>query len=463
VDDVRDFIKLLRRPLNKLPDPLPMTPIPGPFTVSIRPSGSKSLTNRALILGGLSNGVTYLRWPLLDADDAQVMVEGLRRMGAQIRVVRKDSDGELLRIDGVSGRPRGAGELNLGGAGTAVRFLTAAAGLSDGETVIDGSDRMRHRPIAGLVAAMRAMKVRVDFLNEYGFPPIRISVAEDGGRLAGGTLHLPPQASSQFISALLMVAPWTREGISIELDKPPISKPYVHMTLELLKRLGATNVIASADLRELLVAPGPLQAFDLNIEPDASGATYFWAAAANHPGSSCRILGITQDSLQGDAAFPKLLDRMGASSHVDEDGATVTAPIDGALHSVDADLSDMPDAAMTLAAVACFAIGKTRMKGLGTLPIKECNRLAATVTELRKCSVLIEATADSLSIESPKDGMGDEPIVFSTYHDHRMAMALAVVGLRRPNVSIADPVCVAKTYPTFWRDLSMLYEAAIEP
>lgn len=445
-----------------MPDPLPMQPIPGSFNVAIRPPGSKSLTNRALLLASLARGSSYLNRPLMDAEDAQVMVEGLRRMGAEIRLAREDSEGEVIRVEGVGGRPHGAGELNLAGAGTAVRFLSAAAALARGETIIDGSERMRKRPIAGLVAALRAMHVRVDFLGEYGYPPIRIISGDDGGRLAGGSFRLPSQTSSQFISALLMVAPWTREGISVELAEPPVSAPYVRMTMELMRRLGAANVVVSENGCELLVAPGPLQAFDLSIEPDASGASYFWAAGAIVEGSHCRVRGVGSESMQGDAAFPSLLARLGAGVTVTEDESTVSAPVNP-LVGVDTDLIDMPDTAMTLAAVACFAEGRTTLRSLGTLPLKECDRLATTLTELKKLGIDVAATADSLTIEPSRTVMeSNDPVLFETSDDHRMAMSLALIGLRRKHISIANPACVAKTYPTFWRDLARLYQAAID-
>lgn len=454
----------LRRPLDAMPDPLPLAPLPGAFDVSLRPPGSKSLTNRALALGSLATGATFLRRPLLSAEDAQVMIEGLRRFGARIGTVQDAYEGELLRIDGVAGRPTSAGSLNLANAGTAVRFLSTIAGLARGETIIDGSARMRQRPIGGLVAVLRAMRVGAEFLGEYGFPPVRIAPPADGGPLAGGTLRLPPQASSQFISALLMIAPWTLEGISIELGEPPVSASYLRMTLELLRRLRASNVAASDDLMSMLVAPGPLQAFDLDIEPDASGATYLWAAAALTPGARCAITGIGAESLQGDAAFAGVLARAGARVEVGDEFTTVRAPTNGALAGVTEDFSDMPDAAMTLAAAACFAEGPTTIRGLGTLPIKECDRLAATVTELRKVGADVRATEDSLTLKPPTgQALADaEPVVFDTYHDHRMAMSLALVGLRRANVAVADPGCVAKTYPTFWRDLARLYESAMD-
>ena len=455
------LVETLRRPLADLPDPLPLTPLPGPFETTLRPPGSKSLTNRALVLAALAGGVSRLHRPLRTADDARVMIDGLRRFGALIHEDKDLSGAESLRIEGVAGHPRGAGELDLADAGTAVRFLSAVAGLAVGATVIDGSARMRQRPIDGLVAALRAMKVRVEYLGEYGVPPIRIEPPADGGPLVGGVLRLPAQASSQFISALLMIAPWTAEGLSIELPAPPTSAAYVRMTIDLVQRLGARHASASEDGRTLVVAPGPLRGFDLEIEPDASGATYFWAAAALTPGARIVVRDLTRDSLQGDTGLAHTLARLGAEVEFGAEAIAVRGP--ARLAGIDADFSDMPDAAMTLAAVSVFADGPTTITGLGTLPIKECDRLASTVTELRKIGVGVTATNDSLTIapcELPTRTTAD-PVIFETYRDHRMAMALALVGLRRPNIAVRDPGCVAKTYPTFWRDLARLYESAL--
>jgi len=452
------MIETLRRPLGAMPDPLPLAPIPGPFEAVVRPPGSKSLTNRALALASLAGGVSMLYRPLLDADDVRVMTAGLARFGAVVREDADDPDLPAFRVEGVAGHPRGAGELNLENAGTAVRFLSAVAGLADGATTIDGSPRMRQRPIDGLVAALRAMKVRVEYLGEYGHPPVRIEPPADGGPLVGGNLHLPTQASSQFISALLMIGPWTSEGVSIELPATPPSASYVRMTVELLRRLGARHASASEDARSLVVAPGPLRGFDIEIEPDASGATYLLAAAALTPGARVTIPDLHSGSLQGDTMFVRTLARMGAEAEVGSQSVSVRGP--AGLAGVEADFSDMPDAAMTLAALAVFADGPTTITGLGSLPVKECDRLAATVSELTKVGAGVRATGESLTVEPIPPSARDEPVVFDTYHDHRMAMALSLVGLRRPNVAVRDPACVAKTYPGYWRDLARLYALA---
>lgn len=459
---MRDFVNLLRRPLSDMPDPLPMQPMPRPFEMAQQPPGSKSLTNRALVLAGLASGASVLRNPLLGAEDSTVMIEALRRFGVHIHEDINANGQSFLRVEGVNGVPSGAGSVHLANAGTAVRFLTAFAALGAGETIIDGSARMRERPIGGLVAALRGLHVRVEFEGEYGFPPIRVIPPRGGSQLLGGELHLPEQASSQFISALLMIAPWTRDGITIELDAPPLSASYLHMTLTLLTRLGVAGIEFSPDFTSMHVPPNPVHAFDFLIEPDASGATYFWAAAAMTPGSSCSIRDIGDESVQGDAQFAAALARMGAIADIDQNHIRIGSPPEGDLFPIQTDFSNMPDAAMTLAAVAAFVPGRSVIRGLATLPFKECDRLKATMTELRKLGIRVDTTAESLTIEGdPAAATRDAPVTFDTYDDHRMAMALALIGLRRPNVFIENPSCVAKTYPSFWRDLALMYDAAL--
>jgi len=457
----------LARPLEELPDPLVLTALPGPFGVVVKPPGSKSLTNRALVIAALAEGETVLRRPLLDAQDAELMIAALRRFGATIREFRAEDGARCLRVRGVGGRPRGAGEIHVGNAGTVARFLSGVAALADGPTVIDGSERMRQRPIGGLASALRALRVRVDFLGEYGYPPLRITPSSERA-LTGGALHLSKPPSSQFISALLMIAPWTRDGMHLTVDEEVTSPAYVRMTLDLLRRLGAADVRASDDLREVRVGRAPLEGFRYDVEPDASSATYFWAAAAITPGSSCSAPGLSRLSLQGDAWFPEALERMGALVRAEKNWIVTAAPPDGAdLRPTTCDLASMPDTAMTLAAAACFARGTTTITGLETLKVKETDRLAATQTELRKIGVQVSATDDSLTISPPlsliePSGPDGPPSLatFDTYNDHRMAMSLALIGLRRGHVAIRDPLCVAKTYPTFWRDLARVYAAS---
>jgi 3-phosphoshikimate 1-carboxyvinyltransferase len=312
------------------------------------------------------------------------------------------------------------------------------------------------------------------------FPPVRITPPTDLPR--GATLTLSTTLSSQFISALLLIAPWLPGGLTLKLEGEVTSPTYVHMTLGLLDQFGAT-VRTSDSLAVIRVAPPPggagLAPFDYLVEPDASGATYFWGAAAFVPGAICRVEGLDSHSLQGDTRFPDLLARMGATL-LRDDAAPGPHPApegDPAPHvpsigirgpatlaPIMADLSPMPDATMTLAVAACFASGRSILRGLRTLRVKETDRIAALQAELAKLGVKVETNVlgdrDAITITPPPAGISVSPdappIVFDTYDDHRMAMSLALIGLRRPNVFIRNPGCVAKTYPAFWRDFAGL-------
>lgn len=446
-------VEVFRRPLEDLPDPLPVPMLPGPFKIALRPPPSKSITNRLFVIAALARGESVLERPLVDAVDAKVMIRAIEDLGADVRA--GDTD---VRVRGVAGNPRGGVNLHLENAGTAVRFLTAAAALAHGRVTIDGSARMRERPIAGLVSSLRAMRIAARFPGTYGFPPVQLDPGPD--QLEGGRVTLDTQASSQFISALLMIAPWTRRGIELNLEGEITSKPYVVMTMELLRRAGA-RVDATGTMRRIFVAPGGVEGFRIAVEPDASGATYFQAAAALTPGSTCTIQGLPPMSLQPDGRFAELLMVLGAGAERGEDSVTTTAPEEEEpFRGTRFDLSWAPDAAMTLAVAGAFAEGTTTINGLRTLRDKECDRLHATVRELTKLGVRVRETPSSLVVTGgvPEGGA---PVELDTYDDHRMAMALAVAGLRREGVLVRDPACVSKTYPTFWADLAALYESAL--
>lgn len=464
-------------PLQGLADPLPLSPVPegSRLRATIRPPGSKSLTNRALLLAGLANGTSTLRSALTDADDAQRMLAALKTLGCKVHAPTDDPARPTLEITGVDGRwqvPREGVRLDLQNAGTATRFLTAASVLASGPVTLDGNSRMRERPIDDLAAVLPALGAQVDYLATHGCPPITVTPHARSRRHTA--IDLPTTTSSQFISALLMLGPWLPEGITVRLRGEITSPPYIVMTLKLLDQLGARTRV-SEDLRVLRVgapagAATGLPAFDYTVEPDASGATYFWAASAIIPGSRVTIDGLTAASLQGDAKFPDLLARTGATLEVDPQGhTTVVGP--ATPKPIDADMSDMPDAAMTLAAVCAFAPGRSVLRGIRTLRVKETDRIAAMQNELRKLGVRVEHDVpedpDALSITPPEGGIDCTPdaprVEFDTYDDHRMAMSMALVGLRRPNCFIRDPGCVRKTYPTFWRDFDALRASATTP
>lgn len=473
-------VATLARPLHELPDPLPIPVLLRPFSVSIRPPGSKSLTNRALLLAALSGGTSTLLNPLTEADDAKVMLRALRTLGAGIP---PDPSGSILSITGTQARWRPSTPnptLNLNNAGTATRFLAAAALLAPPGTsiTIDGDARMRERPIAELTRALIQLGAKVEHLAHPDCPPIRITPPADLARLSD-CITFPTTASSQFISALLLVAPFLPNALTITFDGPVTSPSYIHMTLALLRQVGVR--VEGAPPGTIRVHPiTHLPPFTLDIEPDASGATYFEAAAALSPTSTLTIDALSRvpprsasDSspaqpLQGDTLFTTFLEAIGCPVS----GPYITVRGPASLLPIDFDLADMPDTAMTAAVLACFAsptptnpTATTTLRGLRTLRVKETDRLAALQTELTKIGATVTITPDhhdeSLVITPPPPhsllAPSASPITFDTYHDHRMAMALALVGLRRPNILIANPGCVAKTYPTFFQHLATLY------
>lgn len=464
---------LLRRPLAEAPDPLPLPPPRGrgaaPFDADVTPPGSKSLTNRAILVAALAEGESTLRGALVDADDALRMVEALRALGAEVDV----REGGEVRVTGVGGRwrPRkiedGRVVLNLNNAGTATRFLAAASLLSPTPVVIDGNARMRQRPIGELGEILTRLGARVRYLGEAGCPPMEVS--PPAALITEKTVEIPTTQSSQFISALLLIAPWTNPGLTIKLTGEVTSASYIEMTVGLLERLGA-GVRSAADMRVIRVGPSAagrgVPAFTYDVEPDASGATYFWAAASLIPNAACRVLGLDSSSLQGDASFTDLLARMGATVTVRQPAVGLPpyietrGPVD--LAGLMADMSDMPDAAMTLAVVASFAQGISILRGLKTLRVKESDRIGAMQKELGKIGVKVESPvagdSGAMTITPPRGGVdcspNAPPVYFDTYDDHRIAMSLALVSLRRPNVFINHPQCVAKTYATYWRDFA---------
>lgn len=456
----RSIVEVLGRPLGKLPDPLELAPAPAGVTTTVELPGSKSLTNRALLLAALADGESVVRRALLDADDARVMIEALRTLGAG---VEQGEDGSL-RIRGCAGRFRGGCSINLKNAGTATRFLAAAACLADGPVVIDGNARMRERPIGELVGMLRRLGARVEELGAPGRVPLRVHPC----RPEGGVLRVPTTLSSQFVSALMMAAPWFARGLSVEFDGPVTSPGYIEMTSGLMRETCGVTVKGSVEKGRIVVAPGGVRGFAYTVEPDASGATYLAAAAALIPGARVVLPGLTERTLQSDAGFLGVLERCGGL--VARDAAGSIAAHGGAARAIEADLGLMPDTAMTLAAVACFAPGTTTIRGLRTLRVKETDRIAAIAAELGKLGVLVEvfsytdasgAVDEGVRITPPAGGIDLSPgggrVEFETYDDHRMAMSLALIGLRRPGVWIRDPGCVAKTYPGFWADLSRLY------
>lgn len=447
-------------------DELELPAPPQSFHAEFTPPGSKSLTNRAVLLAALARGTSLIRGALTEADDAIAMRRALTQCGAHF----EDSP-EGIRITGTDGRLHSTSQpLDLNNAGTAVRFLAGAALLADGPITVTGNARMRERPIGELGEFLKVMGCSIAFEGKDGCPPMTVTPPQT---FESRVLDVPATASSQFISALLLAAPWLNGGLTIRFTGEITSASYIAMTLGLLGKLGA-HVQVSDRMRVIRVRGSwkeeseerpvvrGIPAFSYDVEPDASGATYWWCAGALVKGSTTEVKGLGPSSLQGDAHFPDLLARMGALVEKSDDAIRVTG---AELRPILTDMSDMPDAAMTLAVAACFADGTSILKGVGTLRVKECDRIEALRTELAKLGVRVESPvsgdAGAMTITPPDGGVycgSDAPRVkFDTYDDHRMAMALSLFALRRPNITIRDPGCVRKTYPSYWREFARLF------
>jgi len=426
--------------LISYPDELLIKPFRQPARGSLRLPGSKSITNRALILAALSDTPCRIDHPLLSEDTA-VMIAALRRLG--VAVEDHESSLRVSRPAHPTLLPAGQAELFVGNSGTSMRFLTALVSLARGRFRLDGVPRMRERPIEDLLSALRQLGVSARSELDNGCPPV--VVWADG--LPGGSVNIKGDVSSQFLSGLLMAAPLARAPVTLTVEGPLVSRPYVDMTLAMIHTFGA-------EIEE--PAPGifcipPLQHYQApnvyTVEPDASAASYFLAAAAV-TGGEVRLEGLTRESLQGDIRLADLLEQMGC--RVDWGGALTLRG--GPLRGLDVDMNDISDTVMTLGAVACFADGPTTIRNVAHIRHKETDRLAALATELRRLGAGVEETSDSLTIRpGPLHGAAVE-----TYQDHRMAMSLAGVGRRVPGVVIRNPGCVAKTYPNFFADLEKL-------
>lgn len=434
---------------SQYPDKLAIQPLTQPPKAHLDVPGSKSITNRALVLAALScgTGECFLTNALL-SEDTDVMVGALRVLGFSVDVQRESPP--RIRVskkvkDAVI--PRQRAELFVGNSGTTMRFLTAMVALGHGRYRLDGVERMRERPIEDLLAALRQLGVSAYCEHSNGCPPV---VVEANG-ISGGTVRIKGDLSSQFLSALLMVAPLAQGDVAVEVEGPLVSVPYVTMTLELMRRSGAR--IQAWDQRKFLVqGASGYGRFDFDIEADASAASYFFAAAAITGGTVSVGIAIEMQGmppLQGDFHFVDLLERMGCV--VDRPGYTIR--VRGShLRGIDVDMNAISDTVMTLAAVACFAEGPTMIRNIAHIRHKETDRLTALAIELRKVGAEVDEFPDGLRI-TPRPLHGAE---IETYNDHRMAMSMALIGLRVPGIVIKNPGCVAKTYPGFWEDFAKL-------
>lgn len=421
------------------PAQLSLSPPPGPVQAAVRLPGSKSLTNRALLLAALADGTSRLRRPL-HSEDTAYMTEALRCLGVCI-----DHEPEATVVRGVGGAlsASSCAHLFVGNSGTTVRFLTAAACLAPPNTsiVLDGTARMRERPLRDLLGALLVLGVQAESVNGHGCPPVRVQ----GGGMAGGACRLAGDVSSQFLSALLQVAPFARQDVEIEIVGDLVSKPYVAMTQAVMRVFGAE--VENDGCKRLRVRAGQrYHACDYEIEADASNASYFLAGAAL-TGGTVTLSNLGTGSIQGDVRFADVLERMGCTI---TRGPQITVSGPARLHAVDADMADIPDTAQTLAVCAAFADGPSRISGLASLRVKETDRVRAVAVELSKIGAVVEEGPDFWLISPPVGGRY-VPAQIDTYDDHRMAMAFALAGLRVPNIVINEPGCVAKTFPDFWQ------------
>jgi len=420
----------------------------GPVEAIVRPPGSKSLINRYLLCTSLADGQSTLRGAAL-SDDALRMIEGLREL--EIRVELRE-DANVIEVHGCHGQiPATSAEIDAGSAGTAMRFLTALACLGHGSYRLNGSPRMRERPIAQLVGALQEIGGALGYDGAEGYPPL--TMAARG--LAGGEVVFDSPPSSQFVSALLMVAPYAARDVLIRIKGEVISQPYIDMTIKVMRSLGV-EVLASDNADRFVVASTQRYAAkEILIEPDASAATYFWAAAAI-TGGHVRVTGLSRQSVQGDVGFVEVLERMGCRVDAGDDFLGIQGPPPGSLRGIDVDLNAMPDAAQTLAVVALFAYGPTRISHIANLRIKETDRLAALESELTRLGARVEMTEEGLTI-TPPDQI--TPATIETYDDHRMVMSFALAGLAADGIVIKNADSVSKSFPDFFETLATLEPA----
>ena len=418
----------------------------GALDGQIRVPGSKSITNRALLLAALADGESTLLGGL-DSDDTVVMRKALEAMGIEIRSASGAGD-QTWTVKGRGGRFAAPSHpLDCGNSGTTVRFLAAALTLAEAPIVVDGNTRMRERPISDLVASLRSLGAELTVEGQHDCPPVRVH----GGGLPGGSATIDGQKSSQYVSAVLQAAPYAKENVELSFkDGLIVSRPYIDLTLQVMRDFGAA-VDWTDDDRLRVQAGQTYQARKYTIEPDASSAAYPFCAAAI-AGGRVTVSGIPEESLQADFKILHLLERMGCGVIRDPDGVTVIGSMNPLRSLGEIDMNDFPDAVLAYAVVALFADGPTTIKNVANLRIKETDRLAALETELGKLGARAKAGPDWLRIE-PGPMRGAQ---IRTYDDHRMAMSFALAGLRIPGVVILDPGCVSKTWPGYFEAFEAL-------
>ncbi len=411
---------------------------PNKLDATVTLPGSKSESNRALILAALSGKSVELRGVSPSADSESV-IKALGALGVEF-----ESDAERLIVTPPSGGlKKFIGEINVGHAGTAMRFLTALVSFIPGaEVTLSGSQRMHDRPIGDLVNALRSLGAEIEYLGKEGCPPLKIKGVKPA---SSGEVSLSGSVSSQYISALCLVAPMFSNGLKISITSELVSKSYLDMTISMLKRYGLNA--SHKDYKEIKVS-GAITKFTQEIEPDASGASYFWGLAALAKGSI--KVKINPDSVQGDVRFAQILKIMGCS--ISQAGNFIQVAGGDTLSGCSVDMNLMPDTAQTLAVIAAFADGDTTITGLSTLKSKETDRLLALKSELARAGISSQITNDSITIRAGKP----KAVRFKTYDDHRMAMSFSLFSARLDGIEIENPMVVQKSFPGFWEELIRL-------
>ena len=413
-----------------------------PKNARVQVPGSKSLTNRALIIAALADGTSTLTGAL-DSEDTRVMVDSLQKLGVS---VTHTSENATIVLQGCANKiPARTADLYVANSGTSLRFLTAMVATGAGSYRLDGSPRMRERPVSDLLQALNGLGSDARSELGTGCPPVTVKASG----LDGGVVPVKGNVSSQFLSGLLMALPYSRNTTTVEVDGPLVSQPYVAMTAKVMEAFGVT--IGNRKFRRFDVRPARYTGRPYAVEPDASAASYFFAAAAV-TGGTVTVEGLGTSSVQGDLAFVEVLEHMGCKVAQTSNSTTVTG---GPLRGVDLDMNAISDTVMTLAVTALFARGVTRIRNVAHIRHKETDRIAALATELRKLGATVDEQPGGLLIVPPDPGK-IAPARIATYDDHRMAMSFAVAAVKAGGVTVLDPGCVAKTYPGFWADLAAL-------
>ena len=402
----------------------------------VKINGSKSLTHRALIASSLAYGGSTLE-SFLSCEDTLLTLDALREIGAVISI--EDDKAIVSGTGGVFPPVVGLREINLGNSGTSYRLLLSVAALGKGNFLFDGAPRMRARPVGDLVKALNTLGVEVFSVNREGFPPVMIKA--DG--ISGGKVNIPGNISSQYVSSLLLAGPYMENGVEIEITGGLVSKPYIDLTLDVMKAFGVT--VENKDYRGFKVQAGNYyNSCRFVIDGDVSAASYFWSAAAITGGKITTKNIHPYSTKQGDINFLEIMEKMGCHVERESNSATIMGK---ALKGIDVDMSSMPDMVPTLAAIALFAEGKTTIRNVAHLRHKESDRLGDTAREWRKLGAKIEELEDGLLIYGGVKLHGAE---VDPHNDHRLAMSLAIVGLRIEGIRIINETCVDKSFPTFW-------------